>query len=179
VSKYNAVFGLGIPIQEMPVSSVILHPKQYDVVARNGHIHVQGWAFSGGTRWIERVEVSSDGGHAWHLVPAQNLGPKFRHAWRLWSVNLPVHIEGWVQLRCRAVDNALNTQPAEMKDFWNWSGHLINSHSRIDIFLLDKRRSDTTLGIENLQLQGCGLVPVTAPALMRQPDALLEQPNDR
>ncbi|KOS21318.1 hypothetical protein ESCO_006783 [Escovopsis weberi] len=37
-------------------------PWHKEVVVHNGHIEVTGWAYSGGGRWPERVEVSTDGG---------------------------------------------------------------------------------------------------------------------
>ena len=39
-----------------------MNPIDLQTVVHNGHITIQGWAYSGGGRWIERVEVSPDGG---------------------------------------------------------------------------------------------------------------------
>jgi len=65
VGKYNQFYHKGISIQEMPVSSAIMSPRARDVVVHDGKIQVKGWAYSGGGRWPERVEVSSDGGFIW------------------------------------------------------------------------------------------------------------------
>lgn len=45
----------------MPVSSAILTPKSREMIVHEGTIEIKGWAYSGGGRWIERVEVSPDG----------------------------------------------------------------------------------------------------------------------
>src|SRR5271170_1883200 len=66
VGKHNQLYHLGISIQEMPVSSAIMSPIARDVVIHDGKIKVKGWAYSGGGRWPERVEVSSDGGFVWY-----------------------------------------------------------------------------------------------------------------
>ncbi|EEA24323.1 sulfite reductase, putative [Talaromyces marneffei ATCC 18224] len=55
-----------IQIQEMPVSSAIMSPWKGYVIIHNGKIHFKGWAYSGGGRWPERIELSSDGGFSWH-----------------------------------------------------------------------------------------------------------------
>lgn len=62
VGKHNQMPSAGINIQEMPVSSAIMSPWNTQIVVHKGSIHVKGWAYSGGGRWPERVEVSSDGG---------------------------------------------------------------------------------------------------------------------
>lgn len=66
-------------------------------------IHIEGWAYSGGGRWVERVEVSVDGGHIWYQVDPADLSPKHYHTWRLWKIDLPVNAEGWLEVVCRYV----------------------------------------------------------------------------
>jgi sulfite oxidase len=124
---------MGISIQEMPVSSAIMAPLNKEVVVHNGKVHVKGWAYSGGGRWPERVEVSSDGGFVWYAVPPQNLSKKYQHAWRTWEIDLPVDAEGWLELVCRCWDNALNTQPTFVRSAWNWGLHVL---SRIQFGLM-------------------------------------------
>jgi len=65
VGKQNVLFSNGFSIQEMPVASAIMTPKDKQVVVHQGKIEMTGWAYSGGGRWIERVDVSPDGGHIW------------------------------------------------------------------------------------------------------------------
>ena len=69
IGKHNQKPTDGIQIQEMPVSSAIMSPWTNQVVIHNGKIHCKGWAYSGGGRWPERVELSADGGFSWYAVP--------------------------------------------------------------------------------------------------------------
>ncbi|KAG5969699.1 hypothetical protein E4U58_001169 [Claviceps cyperi] len=55
----------GFQIQEMPVSSAIMSPWTKQVCVHMGKIRCKGWAYSGGGRWLERVELSADGGFSW------------------------------------------------------------------------------------------------------------------
>ena len=41
--------------------SAIIHPTDKQVVVHDGKITLDGWAYSGGGNWVERVEVSPDG----------------------------------------------------------------------------------------------------------------------
>jgi sulfite oxidase len=137
--KHNATMEDGISIQEMPVSSAILSPRERDVVLHEGKIQVKGWAYSGGARWPERVELSPDGGSTWYAVPQRRLSKKYRHAWRLWSIELLMSAEAWVELRCRCWDNSLNTQPASAREIWNWSAHVMNSQHCVTIYSVNRQ----------------------------------------
>jgi sulfite oxidase len=108
----------------MPVSSAIMSPLARDVIVHDGKIKVEGWAYSGGGRWPERVEVSPDGGFVWYDVPPENLSKKYQHAWRTWEIDIPVDAEGWLEIVCRCWDNALNTQPTYVRSAWNWGLHV-------------------------------------------------------
>ncbi|KAF2103896.1 mitochondrial putative sulfite oxidase [Rhizodiscina lignyota] len=167
VSKANGDFKNGMPILEMPVSSAILSPRSKDVIIHEGTIHVRGWAYSGGGRWPEIVEVSTDDGYSWNTVPDENLTPKHMFALRLWEIKIPVSIEGWIDLKCRTFDNALNTQPSSAREVWNWSAHVTHCQHRVSVFSIDKRNSNTAKQLENIKAQGKGLVPVTLPARFR------------
>lgn len=41
--------------------SAIIFPTDKQVVIHEGKIALQGWSYSGGGNWVERVEVSNDG----------------------------------------------------------------------------------------------------------------------
>lgn len=41
--------------------SAIIHPEDKQVIIHGGKIALEGWAYSGGGNWVERVEVSPDG----------------------------------------------------------------------------------------------------------------------
>jgi sulfite oxidase len=62
VGKHNQLYASGIQIQEIPVCPAIMSPWAKQVVIHNGEVEMHGWAYSGGGRWPERVEVSPDGG---------------------------------------------------------------------------------------------------------------------
>ncbi len=76
MGKQNVKFSNGFSIQNMPVSSAIIFPTDKQTVIHDGKVKLQGWAYSGGGNWVERVEVSNDGYvrryMAWqhyHLMP--------------------------------------------------------------------------------------------------------------
>lgn len=111
----------------MPVASAILFPGDMAQIVHEGTIECSGWAYSGGGHWIERVEVSADGGFTWHECPLENMSRKFLllgrldqflgmqtescfvfrssakyyHAMRLWHMKLPVAAEGWLEIVVR------------------------------------------------------------------------------
>lgn len=95
-----------------------MHPIEKALVVHEGSIKLSGWAYSGGGHWPVRVEVSGDGGSVWYEVPYANMSEKHFHAWRTWSIELPVDAEGWLELVCRCWDNALNTQPTYVRSAW-------------------------------------------------------------
>ena len=111
VGKHNQRMTDGIQIQEMPVSSAIMLPWTKQIVIHTGKIHCKGWAYSGGGRWPERVELSADGGFSWYAVEREALSVKRKFAWRTWEIDLPCDVEGWIEIVARCWDNSLNTQP--------------------------------------------------------------------
>lgn len=116
--KHNATYSSGFSIQDMPVSSAIMYPTDKSVIVHDGKIRMRGWAYSGGGHWPVRVDASGDGGSVWYEVPYDRLSPKHFYAWRLWSFDLPVDAEGWLELVVRCWDNALNTQPTFVRSTW-------------------------------------------------------------
>ncbi len=116
--KHNATYSSGFSIQDMPVASAIISPIDKAVIVHNGTIAMRGWAYSGGGHWPERVEVSGDGGSVWYETPYEGLSQKYYHAWRIWSIDLPVDAEGWLELVVRCWDNAINTQPTFVRSAW-------------------------------------------------------------
>lgn len=118
IGKHNAMYSNGFSIQDMPVSSAILSPLDKDQILHDGKITLKGWAYSGGGRWPERVEVSADGGSVWYEVPYQKMSKKYFYGWRTWSIDVPVEYEGWLEFCCRTWDNALNTQPTYVRSAW-------------------------------------------------------------
>lgn len=161
--KHNTKFSDGIQIQEMPVSSAIMSPLAKSVIVHEGKIEVKGWAYSGGGRWPERVDVSVDGGFTWYQVPPENLSKKYQHSLRLWKIDMPVDAEGWLELCCRCWDNALNTQPTYVRSAWNWDLHVTSSAHRVTIYSVNKSREQTRRRLEQLEENGQTLEPITQP----------------
>ena len=48
-------------LTESVFRSAIIYPLNKEVIIHDGKITVQGWAYSGGGNWVQRVEVSPDG----------------------------------------------------------------------------------------------------------------------
>ncbi|KAI0477144.1 sulfite oxidase [Xylariaceae sp. FL0804] len=163
VGKHNQRWVDGIQIQEMPVSSAIMSPWNKQVVVHAGLIELRGWAYSGGGRWPERVEVSADGGFSWTAVPPGNLSAKRRWAWRVWHATVPCEVEGWLELVVRCWDNSLNTQPTSVRDAWNWGLHVTSSAHRVKVYSVNKARERTRERLEEFDRRGIGFLPITRP----------------
>ncbi|ETI21467.1 hypothetical protein G647_07814 [Cladophialophora carrionii CBS 160.54] len=163
VGKHNQLPVNGIQIQEMPVSSAIMSPWTKQVVVHDGKIQCQGWAYSGGGRWPERVELSADGGFSWYEVPPEKLSAKHKFAWRTWEYELPCDVEGWIEIVVRCWDNSLNTQPLDVRNSWNWGLHVTSSCHRVKIYSVNKTRERTRQRIADFATRGESLVPITRP----------------
>ncbi|KAK7974319.1 hypothetical protein PG989_016167 [Apiospora arundinis] len=163
VGKHNLKMTDGIQIQEMPVSSAIMSPWTKQVVIHNGKIRCKGWAYSGGGRWPERVELSMDGGFNWYTIPLENLSPKRKWTWRTWEFDLPCDVEGWIEIVCRCWDNALNTQPPDVRTAWNWGLHVTSSCHRVSVYSVNKTRPATKARLEEFEKAGVPFGPITVP----------------
>lgn len=119
----------GLMLGEMNVNSVICsHADGMRVPA--GPVTVAGFAIAGGGRQVARVEISCDGGHAWHT--AQLHGEVEAWSWRLWSLTVDL-APGQTQLLVRAVDTAANAQPQNYLQVWNFKGYMNNAWHRVAI----------------------------------------------
>ncbi|MCJ1393642.1 hypothetical protein MMC18_006517 [Xylographa bjoerkii] len=161
--KHNATYSSGFSIQDMPVSSAIMGPVEKSVIVHDGSIKMNGWAYSGGGHWPERVEVSVDGGNIWYETPYEQLSEKYYHAWRTWAIDVPCDAEGWIELVCRCWDNALNTQPTFIRSAWNWDLHVTSSCHRVKIYSVNKSKPATARRLKALEEKGLSLLPITKP----------------
>lgn len=115
-------------MQEMPVQSAISEPRDgFSVDASEMVVQVKGYAYSGGGRGVNRVDVSADGGQTWHLATltdghSQDCNTAW--AWTLWQADLaiPKQHNGQMEIVCRAVDSSLNSQPEGIHSVWNFRG---------------------------------------------------------
>lgn len=130
----NVNFDEAPSIQEMPVVSAIC---THDVDVDAGTVTMNGYAWSGDGKAIIRVDVSVDGGQTW---TAAQLHEKERtprnevYDWTLWSatIDLPKGAQN-IELVCKAVDSAYNSQPDGAANIWNLRGLLNNAWHRVDI----------------------------------------------
>jgi sulfite oxidase len=89
-----------------------------------GRLRSRGYAITGGTRRIERVELSLDQGKT--FLPAELLDEADPGSWRLWEADLEVD-PGPGELAVRAWDSAATTQPEDAAKIWNLKGYLNNA----------------------------------------------------
>ncbi|XP_017871587.1 PREDICTED: probable sulfite oxidase, mitochondrial [Drosophila arizonae] len=136
-------FGKAQAIQAMPVTSAICSPMPEErVKVDKGHITVYGYAWSGGGRRIERVDLTNDGGKTWHVAKLeQEKEPDGRHyGWSLWSIRLPVTDEqqkqSELEIWAKAVDSAYNVQPESFENIWNLRGVLANAYHKVKVKLI-------------------------------------------
>ena len=101
---------------------------------------VEGYAYVGGGREVERVEISEDDGANWtpaELSPRPTDGAQAgdeeggRWSWRFWRAELPAAENAPVQIVVRAWDTAGGGQPAETAPLWNFKGYANNAWHRI------------------------------------------------
>ena len=119
-------FALG----ETPVNAVICEPGESESL-RAGSVEIRGYAASGGSRLIERVDVSADGGESWVQAFLTRAEDK-PWAWSLWSVNLDLG-RGSHEVVVRAFDSSASSQPATAAELWNPGGYANNSWHRVKV----------------------------------------------
>jgi DMSO/TMAO reductase YedYZ molybdopterin-dependent catalytic subunit len=110
-----------VPLREMYVKSIITSPVTGEALAQ-GPLTVSGVAWSG-LGAIKSVEVSTEGGGAWH--PARMVGLASRYGWQQWEYEWSAGHAGRHVLRARATDEHGNVQPDAA--LWNRLGYANNS----------------------------------------------------
>ncbi|KAI0390829.1 Oxidoreductase, molybdopterin-binding domain-containing protein [Xylariaceae sp. FL0594] len=140
-------------IQVMPITSAITRTKlmpetrakqeQPRTTASGRTVQVEGYAYSGGGREIQRVDISLDGGATWDQAQliddkAQELGSR-TWCWKRWKYEgvLPEvkdddKGEAKTTFVVKATDDAYNTQPESHKSIYNLRGNLATAWHRID-----------------------------------------------
>jgi len=131
-----------LSIQEMPVTSAIMEPKESSTVELDD-VTVKGFAWSGGGRGIVRVDVSIDGGKVWHtaeLREGSEQHPCRAWAWTFWEcdIEIPEFLRnGPIQICCKATDASYNAQPERAEPIWNLRGLNNNSWHTVSIKHVD------------------------------------------
>lgn len=157
-NQRNVDWGSAPAIQEMPVTSAITKVLVGQCVWEAGKLAptasapaegqlpvvVEGYAVSGGGRYICRVDVSLDGGRTWdqaELLTDKSAGHK-AWAWRRWRylghLETPSAGRMGQHLQCRevvvkATDNSYNTQPETHSSIFNVRGNLANAWHRVKV----------------------------------------------
>jgi DMSO/TMAO reductase YedYZ molybdopterin-dependent catalytic subunit len=116
-------------IEGMPVKSTIVSPEDQSKLGM-GSVTIRGFAWAG-EEAIERVEVSTDGGSAWHDAVLST--PKLPFAWRLWHLDWTPRDPGYYTILSRATDSARRVQPIVAA--WNPSGYLWNAIDRVGVIV--------------------------------------------
>jgi len=106
-----------VPITATLVNSMITRPLP-DSRAPAGNSVIEGFAWSGRAE-VDRVEVSTDGGHTWRLARLQT--PNYRFAWKRWQIDWNARL-GVHNLVARARDRSGAIQPLE-RTRWNSGGY--------------------------------------------------------
>jgi sulfite oxidase len=121
--------GVGMPLGLIAVNSDVLVPADGATV-ESGPLEATGYAFAGGRREVERVDVSLDGGRTWVQAElGEDLG---EWAWRLWHVQLQLD-PGEHEITVRAWDSAAGTQPEDPAGSWNPKGYANNAWGRVRV----------------------------------------------
>jgi sulfite oxidase len=122
--------GVGMELGLVAVNSDVLVPEDGATVRASEALEVRGYAFAGGRREVERVDVSLDGGHSWKQA---DLGEdQGQWAWRLWHTDVTLE-PGEHEITVRAWDSAAGTQPEDPAGSWNPKGYANNAWGRVTV----------------------------------------------
>ncbi len=90
---------------------------------------VEGWAMSGGKKII-RVEISIDNGGSWSNAKITDGDNPL--TWSFWEAKLALP-RGESEIIARAVDSEMKTQPADLREVWNFKGYMNNGWHRVKV----------------------------------------------
>lgn len=131
---------------QLNINSAIVYPGNGETLTLTGAgvYTIKGYAYSGGGRKVTRVEISLDGGLTWHLCKLDYPEERYSHApkngmywcWMFWEYTIDKFMflntaTGSGELRCRAWDEASNTQPRDIT--WNLMGMGNNCHFTVKV----------------------------------------------
>jgi sulfite oxidase len=127
--------GAGMALGLVALNADVLGPADGETVPA-GPVEVSGYAFAGGERHVERVDVSLDGGARWWQAEMlDDLGP---WAWRHWRITLDL-APGDHEIVARAWDSSAATQPEDDASLWNPKGYVNNARPRVRVHAVAER----------------------------------------
>lgn len=135
IPKYPVAPGTKVPesdmkiIEEMPVKSLITHPKTGAILKDDSLFEVRGHAWVGDSS-IKSVHVSLDYGSTWKLCSLSKAVNK--NAWQHFSVKLSLPQKGYYEIWAKATDVNNVMQPMVIPN-WNPKGYLNNACHRIAV----------------------------------------------
>lgn len=91
------------------------------------------------------------------------MSKKHKFAWRIWEIDLPCDVEGWIEIVCRTWDNSLNTQPLNIRAAWNWGLHVTSSAHRVKVYSINKSKPATARKLALFEKTDSPLAPITWP----------------
>ncbi len=59
-------------------------------------------------------------GHVGAPRDRTDIPSKHYHAWRLWTIQVPVDAEGWLEFCVRSWDSSNNTEPTYVRSAWKY-----------------------------------------------------------
>eukprot|EP00177_Eucheuma_denticulatum_P008193 GFKZ01014914.1.p1 GENE.GFKZ01014914.1~~GFKZ01014914.1.p1 ORF type:complete len:918 (+),score=135.57 GFKZ01014914.1:154-2907(+) len=131
---------------QLNINSAIVYPANGEQMNLTGAgmYTIKGYAYSGGGRKVTRVEISLDGGLTWLLCKLDYPEERYSHtprfgkyyAWMFWEYTIDKFLllntaTGSGEIRCRAWDEASNTQPKDIT--WNLMGMGNNCHFTVKV----------------------------------------------
>eukprot|EP01024_Parvocaulis_polyphysoides_P073498 TRINITY_DN945_c0_g1_i8.p2 TRINITY_DN945_c0_g1~~TRINITY_DN945_c0_g1_i8.p2 ORF type:complete len:504 (+),score=79.57 TRINITY_DN945_c0_g1_i8:141-1652(+) len=125
-------------LYDLNINSTISRPAHDELVylEQNETYHMQGYAYSGGGRKINRVEVSLDDGKTWKLCDLKitekpNDYGKY-WCWVFWSLDVKtLDLLNSPGVVCRAYDYSQNTQPSHLT--WSLLGQGNNCMFKLNV----------------------------------------------
>jgi nitrate reductase (NAD(P)H) len=127
---------------ELNINSAIAKPDHNETLPLAANMgtdyEVAGYAYTGGGRRINRVEVSTDGGLHWELAKIDRKEAPTDYGmhwcWTWWAFQLPVvELVGCKEIWCRAMDDSNNAQPIDPT--WNLMGMGNNQVFRVKVHM--------------------------------------------
>nr|BDT56506.1 nitrate reductase-like protein [Rapaza viridis]BDU67343.1 nitrate reductase-like [Rapaza viridis] len=124
-------------INDLNINSAIWAPAHDEVIsATRSSYTVQGYAYTGGGRYINRMEITLDDGETWRLCEIKRTEQPTPYlkswCWVQWCIDVPtVDLFEAKELCCRAWDCDMNTQAEHLT--WNVMGMMNNSWFRIKL----------------------------------------------